>query len=449
MHGLPFTLTSDSELSLISVDLGLARALYAGVPASRLLARMRLARDELDLVSQADRATGLDLATSGWDRLMAHLLASDPEAFARIKAGVERHARAGAQEGPLEADDEHVAAVALSLLAGPDLDSSLAESAILPLMSGAAAERARAVDPRLGALGDRRGPAFEACLRLARGAHLGPWSVAELGTLTHAIEELTGVRPLLSAVAADPYPWGDADVPVQFRRVCLLERGPLERVAYDGSPQSSPYGAGSEADPTYVFTRALRTLLRRNETVGVAARPRVTQQRPQVSVPPASWLPTAIDTDDGAKRLAQALERGATTLPAVRARVLRGGDPALEAISREMLEVSAHPYASCVFAEILAIAGRERDVVRLISHFAVSPDPSEAAHALSLCERREVPEMLRAWLEESLARHGSDPAAAARLRACIDVLEPYPHLYEAVRPLVRAKGGTFPPTTPR
>lgn len=443
MHGLPFTFAIDSELSVVSVEMGLARALYAGVPASRLLARIRLARDEQDLVTQADRATGLDLAGSSWDKIVAFLIGTTPEALERVKRGVARHARAGAQEGPLEAEDDHLAAILLCLLASPDLDSSLAESAVLPLMSGPHAERAVVIDARLGTLGDRRGPAFEAALRLARGAHLGPWSAAELGARAHTIEELTGVRPLFSPVTADPYPWGDVDVPVSHRRVCLVERGPLERVAYDGTPSSSMApGRIPEGDPSFTFLRALRTLLRRNETLGLSARARVTPTLAHVSVPPASWIPAALDTVEGARHLAEALERGATTAPAARARVLRGGDPALEAIGREMIEVKAHPYASSVFAEILAIAGRERDVVRLVSHFAIAPDTAEAARVLSLCGRREVPAVLRAWLEESLARHGADPDTAARLRACVELLEPYPHLYDAVRPLLRGRGGT-------
>ena len=47
---LPFIATSEVEVELeLVVDLGLARALWEGVPTGRLLARVRLHRDERDL----------------------------------------------------------------------------------------------------------------------------------------------------------------------------------------------------------------------------------------------------------------------------------------------------------------------------------------------------------------------------------------------------------------
>jgi hypothetical protein len=155
-------------------------------------------------------------------------------------------------------------------------------------------------------------------------------------------------------------------------------------------------------------------------------------------------------------RLASALERGATTAPRARSVILRGGDPALDAIGAEMLNVAAHPFASAVFADILGRASRERDVVRLVSYFAIAPDVANAAHALATSNRREVPMVLRAWLESILpadgtnappAEPGSDPdlSASARLMRCVAALAPYPHLHAAVKPLLQ-RASELPPS---
>jgi len=144
-------------------------------------------------------------------------------------------------------------------------------------------------------------------------------------------------------------------------------------------------------------------------------------------VPPSSWLPSDLGSVEAASRLAAALERGATTAPRARSVILRGGDPALDAIGAEMLDAAAHPFASAVFADILGRASRERDVVRLVSYFAIAPDVATAAHALATSTAPEVPSMLRAWLESIL------PADVPR---CVAALAPYPHLYAAVKPLL-------------
>jgi hypothetical protein len=105
-----------------------------------------------------------------------------------------------------------------------------------------------------------------------------------------------------------------------------------------------------------------------------------------------------------------------------------------------MLDVSAHPYASAVFAETLAAASRDRDVVRLVTYFAIAPDPTSAAHALSACRAAEVPTVLRAYLESMLPADGGltpvGDGGGARIAACITALRPYPHLFRAVQPLL-------------
>jgi hypothetical protein len=150
-----------------------------------------------------------------------------------------------------------------------------------------------------------------------------------------------------------------------------------------------------------------------------------------------------------AQQIASALERGATTAPRARALLLRTGPVALDAVGREMLEVSAHPYASAVFAETLATASRERDVVRLVTYFAIAPDPAPAAHALSLCRAAEVPGVLRAYLESMLPADGGltpiGDGGGARIAACIGALRPYPHLFEAVEPLLSRISAAPPP----
>jgi hypothetical protein len=160
-----------------------------------------------------------------------------------------------------------------------------------------------------------------------------------------------------------------------------------------------------------------------------------------------SWLPMNWSSGDAGGALADALERGATTQPRIRAAVARGGEPAHDAIGAEMLRVGAHPFASSSFAEILARSGRTRDIVRLVTYFAIAPDPAPAARALSQCSSPELPGMLTAWLEAMLpydgapapdAPVGADPStsSAARLRTCIASLASYPQLYRAVRPLL-------------
>jgi hypothetical protein len=164
------------------------------------------------------------------------------------------------------------------------------------------------------------------------------------------------------------------------------------------------------------------------------------------SVPPPprpSWIPSDWDAPATAASLAEAIEQGALTLPRAAAIVARGGEPALDAIGAEMLKPQ-HPYASAAFADMLSRSPRPRDVMRLVTYFAVAPDPSVAARALAASPSSEVATVLRAWLEAMLPSGGEqlppgdDPhtSSAARIRACIAALEPYPALYKEVCPLL-------------
>ena len=169
-----------------------------------------------------------------------------------------------------------------------------------------------------------------------------------------------------------------------------------------------------------------------------------------------SWLPNDYSTPEAASALADATERGALTLPRLRAVAASGGEPALDALGAEMLHVTAHPFASAAFAEVLARSARPRDIIRLVTYFAIAPDPAPAARALSACIAPELPRVLSAWLEAMLPSDGQpallgdeDPerSSAARLTACIAALAPYPHLYHAVRPLLSRVSEVPPPAS--
>ena len=407
-RALPLSASEHQDIELAIVDIGVARAFWEGVPAARLLARIRLDRDERDLVDLGERATGMDLASSTWDKLAARLLAGDLEAHERVKRAVSGHGRAASDEGPLPAEDATIAALVHALLSATesDNDASPAEGAA----DGAAVSEAvmhacGALDDRLARLSaDRRAAAFEACLQLATLA------VSPFPTTVALLREL-GEQALSPAPL---YPWGEQDVPDSDRHALLLDR-----TVVMASPR---------------FARELASLAPHHGFLVAFAKqaPRSVHDRP--SVPASSWMPTDLGSRDAATRLAAALERGATTAPRVRSVVLRGGDAALDAIGAEMLDVSAHPFASAVFADILGRASRERDVVRLVSYFAIAPDVATAAHALAASSAPEVPTVLRAWLQ-SLAPDSSeaDGPAASRFASCIAALAPYPHLHAAMK----------------
>ena len=222
------------------------------------------------------------------------------------------------------------------------------------------------------------------------------------------------------------YPWfdGDKEIPVAERRAVLLDRA-------SDAALPAEYAA---------------LVAKRGALVLVLVREPKANRSTLPSLPPNSPVPAAADARTTPAALAAAIERGALTAPRARAILAGGGDAARDAIGKEMLEVSGHPFASAVFAEILAPLARERDVVRLVSYFAIAPDPSAAAHALDLCSNRDVVgTVLRTWLETmlppdgALAEPGTDPdtSTSARVSSCIAALRPYPGLYQAVRPLLR------------
>jgi hypothetical protein len=121
---------------------------------------------------------------------------------------------------------------------------------------------------------------------------------------------------------------------------------------------------------------------------------------------------------------------------------------ALDAISAEMLLVATHPFASAAFAEILARGARPRDVIRLVTYFAIAPDPAPAARALAVCTAPELPRVLSAWLEAMLPQAEDDPSTsgAERVTACVAALKPYPPLYRAVQPLLSRLTDAPPPS---
>ena len=127
---------SGNRLEFRVVDASLARALYDGIPAARLLARTRPAPEDGE-------------AAAAWDARLGALLGSSFDAVNRAKA---RHARVALDEGHLRANEATVAVLAWAVACAPDTDASLAEDR---------AGRRRAVAVR------RQGPRRVRCLRLA------------------------------------------------------------------------------------------------------------------------------------------------------------------------------------------------------------------------------------------------------------------------------------------
>jgi hypothetical protein len=465
MQALPFIATAEDEIEFTVVDLGVARALWEGVPTGRLLARIRLHRDERDLVDIDQRASGIDFADASWDIALARLLAASPTSLDRVKRAVARHARAASDEGPLAASDAAIAALVHANLSSSDADASPAEGAAEAFAIEEPVRLACArIDERLGRTsGDRRAASFEACLELAKRGSAPAWPLdafrSALGGLTAIMDaaihdsggypKFDSLPQTVIASTSALYPWGDADVPIADRRACLIDRPALERVLL--LPGRELEAGVTRATTRYpglplakIVADAAAMIAKHGALLLVATRePR--SQREAPPVPPASWAPTDLDATQTALTLASALERGALTAPRARSVLLRGGDVALDAIGKEMLNVAAHPFASAVFAELLAPFARERDVVRLVTYFAIAPDPSGAARALSLCNAREVVStVLKAWLETmlpadgALAAPGYDPdtSASARIASCIAALRPYPGLYDVVEPLL-------------
>lgn len=463
---LPFVATAEDEVEFTVVDLGVARALWEGVPTGRLLARARLHRDERDLVDLEQRASGIDFADASWDIILARLLAGAPASLDRVKRAVARHARAASDEGPLAASDPSIAALVQVLLSSADADASPAEGAAeaLPIEEAARVACARLDDRLARTPPERRAAAFEACLELAKRVAAPAWPVdavrAALGAVA-AVQEAelhdSGGYPSLDALpdvviasAAALYPWGeDGEAARAERRACLVDRARVERVVLrrerDLAAAVARAGARYPVLPIAKIVGDVSACVAKHGGLLLVATREPRSQRDAPPLPPASWAPVDLDAPETAATLAAALERGSVTAPRARSILVRGGDLALDAIGKEMLDVAAHPFASAVFAEVLAPFARERDVVRLVTYFAVAPDPSDAARALSLCGSREVVStVLRSWLETMLPPGGAamapgadpDSSASARVTSYIEALRPYPALYDAVRPLL-------------
>jgi hypothetical protein len=463
MEKVPFCAEDHDDVELTVTDLGVARALWEGVPTGRLLARLRLHRDERDLIDLDQRASGMEFKDASWDIALARLLAAAPTSLERVRRAVARHARAASDEGPLAGDDTTIAALVHVHLSSTDADGSPAEG----VAEGFALEEpvriaCARMDDRLGRTsGDRRAPSFEACLALARRAAGQVWSLetlqTALGVLAAVAEQQGGTAPNLETLpdavipaAAPLYPWGDGDdVPVADRRACLLDRPTLERLLLrpkrDLTLVIERAGSLRPGMPFAQLVPDVAAIVAKYGALLLVARREPRSQREVPPLPPASWRPADLDATETAHALASALERGTVTAPRARSLMIRGGDLALDAMGKEMLNVAAHPFASAVFAELLAPFARERDVVRLVTYFAIAPDPSAAAHALNLCNAREVVRtVLKAWLETmlpadgELAVPGADPdtSAGARVALCLSALRPYAGLYDVVEPLL-------------
>jgi hypothetical protein len=445
-------------------DVSLARALFSGVPVARLLARTRLASDEADLSSAPLGAEPY----SRWDTLMKGLLGKSAATFERTKRQIARHARAASDEGPLPASSGVVALLAYACAASTDPDASMAEAFARPEEDGKLDPQVAAAvaeyEPRLLLrLSDPRAALFEACVRLAALGSAGPWPIERLADAARQLASSEAKLALVHRSDKALYPRDLAmEIPPQDRRMLWIERSELDALVTRDPRELAAIVARTPSDGVRdahldSLLADLARLLAHPGTLVLAAPMLEPAGQENVAGIPSSrapsWLPSDWSSGDAGAAMADAFERGATTQPRIRAAVARGGDPALDAIGAEMLRVGAHPFASAAFAELLARSGRTRDIARLVTYFAVAPDPAPAARALSLCTSPELPGMLTAWLEAMLphdgaqAPHGADPltSSGARLLTCIASLAPYPHLYRAVRPLLSRVSAAPPP----
>ncbi len=436
----------EHQVELLIVDLSRARAFYEGVPSARLLARVQLSR-------QAEMAT--------WDALLARLVGDDREALERVRRALITHASAALDEGPLVAPDGVVAALVVAVTRESG-DASLGEafSATRPgkRQDTHVIDTCAIYDERLGASGtDLRVPMFEACVRLATVATAGPWPVARFVETAQQIAdaEVGGSWQREEEARFFPYGVEAGDGKAKMSRIA---REPLDELV--NRDQRALGSAIGRADRSHgrtqnkrghldKFIGDLSQLLNRSGALVLATTlPDPDADGPSVEPKPTSERPSSIPLDWSlpgiAQQLADQLERGQTTLARVRSMASRGGEPALDALGAEMLRVPLHSAASAAFAEILARSGRPRDVIRLVTFFAITPDPDAAARSLNACGAPELPAVLRAWLEAMLPSDGTTPpdgddpstSSAARLHACVSSLAPYPHLYAAVRPLL-------------
>lgn len=441
--------SGDHQVELLLVDLSRARAFYEGVPSARLLARVQLSR-------QSDMA--------GWDTLIARLVGGDPMKLERLRRALIAQGGAALDEGPLEAPDGVVAAlvVAISRQSG---EASLAETFAATRPGKRPEDDSDACatyDERLGSSGtDLRIPMFEACARLATVATAGPWSALKFIEAAQQIAdaEVGGTWRRDQEARFFPYGVEENDGSAMMSRILrepldeLVNRDQQALASAIGRAERSHAKTHGVSNPMRgrldKFIADLSQLLRRSGALVVAATlPDPDADGPSADQKPTSERPSSIPLDwtlpDLASQLADQVERGQTSVARIRNMVSRGGEPALDAIGAEMLRVPLHSAASEAFAEILARSGRPRDVIRLVTYFAITPDPDAAARSLNACGAPELPAVLRAWLEAMLPSDGTTPpdgddpstSSSARLHACVSSLAPYPHLYAAVRPLL-------------
>lgn len=438
--------SSEDLVELRIVDESLASALFRGIPAARLLARVRLAIE----ASNEPRSR-----ESRWRESIDSFLANGSRDHEQVTRAVARHARVAPDEGPLSADDVTLAVLVWAVACDtdePGRDASLAEIAprggrLLACqpetLSACALHDRRLAHAHL----DKRSPAFEACVRLSTRAALDAVHWERLQAVAAHFERAElGVR-LFAPTEVSIFPRCIEDeVELADRRLAVLDRKPLDSlVATDPRRLASAIWrtertVGSTTTDLASFLAELTRLLAHEGTLvaalsmadpAAAERTAATRKVKSPSSPPFDW------TESTAVTLSDSLERGLVTPAQVQAAVSRGGEVALDAIGAEMLNVGAHPFASAACAEILARSGRPRDVVRLVTYFAVAPDPEPAARALGACAAAEVPRMLGAWMQTLLPQDEAAPdSGVARVSACLASLRPYPRLYQMVSGLL-------------
>ena len=446
---------ANDAVELLASDPSTARALFEGVPAARLLARARAGRDERDLLV-ADTSSQPSFT---YDAIVANVCGLT-QSVARVRAAVARQARAASVEGPLAADDATIATLVFTVAISPSPDASMAEAFVESTTKGlqvaAMMEIAQSIEAiRQGVTAydgrlmqpDPRGAIFETCLRLAASARFGPVPAARLLEASRRLQR-AGFVLLKPGPSIFP-PSIDAELPRRARRMAALDRATLEAIAKRDPRELATAlsrvepGAAPSSLRLDTLLADVAELVKHPGELVVAVALNVPEPAVQASSSRPSWLPHEWGTPQAAITLAMALERGNATVPRAFALVQRGGDTALDAIGGEMLNVEAHPFASAAFAEILAREARARDVTRLITYFAIAPDPALAARTLSACDSPEMPAMLRTWLESMLPQDGSSvpmrtepTSSSARLSAYVEALRPHKALFDAVRPLL-------------
>jgi hypothetical protein len=434
------------------VDAALARALFQGIPAARLLARVRLAHDEGE-------------NGEAWDALLTALLGRETAMLDRVKRAVARHARVAFDEGPLQAAEDTIAVLVWAVATENGSEKSLSEIAPGPGQASACDKAVltacAAYDDRIAARdSDKRAPAFEACVRMATRAVIGPIAWEQLNAIATQLERPPIGVQLFRDGTPSMFPRREDDaLALRDLRMATLDRAELdELVSRDprelGSAvwRTDNVPGGDAGTQLATFLSDLTRVLAHAGSLVVAVVPlrapsSEEEPRGDAHGAPPSWVP-ATWSPGAAAALADALERGATTVPRVRTEVARGGGPALDAISAEMLHVGTHPFASAAFAEILARGARPRDVIRLVTYFAIAPDPAPAARALAACTAPELPRVLSAWLEAMLPHADDDPSTSGveRVTACVAALKPYSHLYRAMQPLLSRLTDAPPPS---